>query len=83
MVAAAAAAAGAAKTGGSAAGRALKYLSLFPIAYLSLLAGASIVHNIYQPDLVRACVRVRGFVCLAFAPRSALLRLHTGLETHA
>lgn len=42
-----------AKPGGSAAGRALKYLSLFPIAYLSLLAGASIVHNIYKPDLVR------------------------------
>ena len=42
-----------AKSGGSAAGRALKYLSLFPIAYLSLLAGASIVHNIYKPDLVR------------------------------
>jgi hypothetical protein len=44
-----AAAAAAAKPAGSAAGRALKYVSLFPIAYLSLLAGASIVHNIYKP----------------------------------
>ena len=30
---------------------ALKYLSLFPVAYLSLLGGATIVHNIYKPDL--------------------------------
>lgn len=58
MVAAAAAAA-AGKSGGSGAGKALKYLSLFPIAYLSLLAGASIVHNIYKPDLVRvSCIGV-------------------------
>jgi len=29
----------------------LQYLLLFPIAYASLLAGASITHNILKPDL--------------------------------
>lgn len=42
-----------AKPGGSTAAKVLKYASLFPIAYLSLLAGASIVHNIYKPGTSR------------------------------
>lgn len=64
----------------SAAGKALKYLSLFPIAYLSLLAGASIVHNMYKPDLVRP------FLCVLLSVSyycAVCMRAPEGLDNHS
>lgn len=46
----------------------------YAVAFVSLLSGAAVVHNIYQPDLVRGLSKglLRALFCACLLPCEAL-----------